>query len=134
MELTKPEGIRHLKDISLSECRIVGNRLYFRDRLYVPDTELRLLLLQLAHDSVEIGHPGKNKLYDVLSRDYWWPLLSADCGQFTRNCHDVTGTLPLGSNTRALLSLSPSLHNVGNISLLTLLVPSSLLMASILLW
>jgi hypothetical protein len=87
MELTKPEGIPHLKDISLSECRIAGNRLYFRDRLYVPDTELRLLLLQLAHDSVETGHPGKNKLYDLLSRDYWWPLLNADCGQFTRNCH-----------------------------------------------
>lgn len=66
MELTKPEGIPHLKDISLSECRIAGNRLYFRDRLYVPDTELRLLLLQLAHDSVETGHPDKNKLYVLL--------------------------------------------------------------------
>ena len=55
MELTKPEGVPHLKDISLSECRITDNRLYFRDRLYVPDTELRLLLLQLRvpHRSME---------------------------------------------------------------------------------
>ena len=70
IELTKSEGIPYLKDISLSECRIIGNRLYFRDCLYVPDIVLSLLLLQLAHDSVETGHLGKNKLYDLLSHDY----------------------------------------------------------------
>ena len=87
MELTKPEGIPRLPDISLSECKVEGNRLYFRDRLYVPDNGLRPLLLQLAHDLPESGHPGKNKLYDLLAREYWWPHISGDVNTFTRNCH-----------------------------------------------
>ncbi|OAQ57620.2 retrovirus polyprotein [Pochonia chlamydosporia 170] len=86
-EMLKPHGIPHSKEVSLSECMIHDGRLYFRDRLYVPEGELRTLLIQLAHDSVESGHPGKNKLYELISRSYWWPKLSADTKQFTRNCH-----------------------------------------------
>lgn len=86
-EMTKKGGILHSKEVSLSECDIRNNRLFFRDRLYVPDTELRVLLLQTAHDSFETGHAGKHKLYEVVSRDWWWPNLSKDCARFTRNCH-----------------------------------------------
>jgi len=86
-EMLRPHGIPHSKEISLSECIINEGRLYFRDRLYVPEGELRTLLIQLAHDSVESGHPGKNKLYELVSRSYWWPRLSSDTKQFTRNCH-----------------------------------------------
>jgi hypothetical protein len=93
-ELTKPYGIPHSKEVSLSECCISNGKLYFRDRVYVPDsthlepdsTNLRTFLLQLAHDSVETGHPGKHKLYELISRDYWWPKMSYDVNQFTRNC------------------------------------------------
>ncbi|KJZ68435.1 hypothetical protein HIM_12171 [Hirsutella minnesotensis 3608] len=86
-EMLKPQGIPHSKEVSLSECTIHENRLYFRERLYVPEGELRTLLIQLAHDGVESGHSGKNKLYELISRSYWWPRLSADTKQFARNCH-----------------------------------------------
>ncbi|KAI0992817.1 hypothetical protein K3495_g15367, partial [Podosphaera aphanis] len=81
-EMTKASGIPHSKEISLSECNIDGGRLFFRDRLYVPDNDLRILLLQSAHDSCESGHPGKNKLFEVLSRDWWWPNISQACSSF----------------------------------------------------
>ncbi|KID93943.1 retrotransposon nucleocapsid protein, partial [Metarhizium majus ARSEF 297] len=86
-EMLKPHGIPHSKEVPLSECTINEGRLYFRERLYVPEGELRTLLTQLAHDSVESGHPGKNKLYELISRSYWWPQLSADTKRFTLNCH-----------------------------------------------
>ncbi|KAJ6436324.1 mRNA 3 end-processing YTH1 [Purpureocillium lavendulum] len=86
-EMLKPHGVPHSKDIPLSECTINDGRLYFRERLYVPQGELRTLLIQLAHDSVESGHPGKNKLYELISRSYWWPGLNADARRFVRNCH-----------------------------------------------
>ena len=35
-ELTKPKGIPHSKEISLSECELRDGRLSFCDRLYVP--------------------------------------------------------------------------------------------------
>jgi hypothetical protein len=86
-EMTKTDGIPHSREVSLSECDIRDDRLFFRDRFYVPNTELRVFLLQTAHDSFETGHTGKHKLYEVVSRDWWWPNLSKDCAQFTRNCH-----------------------------------------------
>ena len=69
-EMPKPYGIPHSKEVALSECTINEGRLYFRERLYVPAGELRTLLTQLAHDSVESSHPGKNKLYELISRSY----------------------------------------------------------------
>jgi len=86
-EMLKLEGIPHSKEISLSECEIRDGRLYFRNRLYVPDNKLRLLLIQTAHNSAETGHPGKNRLYECLTRDWFWPKLSADTRTFVRNCH-----------------------------------------------
>jgi hypothetical protein len=70
-EITKPKGIPYSKIVLLSECEIIDNRLLFRGRIYVPEGELRLLLTQLAHDSCESGYLRKNKLYALLSRDYW---------------------------------------------------------------
>lgn len=87
-EMMKPEGIPHSKKVPLSECEIIDGRLLFRERIYVPDNELRLLLIQLAHDSCEAGHPGKNKLYALLGRDYWWPNMSADTKAYALHCHD----------------------------------------------
>jgi hypothetical protein len=70
-EITKPDGIPHSKVVPLSEYELVDDRLLFRGRIYVPLGELRTTLAQIAHDSCESGHPGKNKLYALLSRDYW---------------------------------------------------------------
>lgn len=89
-EMTKPEGIPKSKEISLSECDIRKDHLYFRDRLYIPNlpkNELRTFLLQLAHDSVESGHPGGRRMFELVSRDYFWPGLQAEIDQFCANCH-----------------------------------------------
>lgn len=75
-ELTKPDGVPHSKEISLSECEFCEGSLYFCDRLYVPDNELRLFLIQKTHDSCEEGHPGIKALYQAVSDHYWWPNLS----------------------------------------------------------
>ena len=83
----KPEGIPRLKDIQLSECEISDGRLYFQGRLYVPDNELRLLVLGLAHDLPEAGHPGKNRLYNLVSRHYWWPNLHKATAIYATGCH-----------------------------------------------
>lgn len=86
-ELTQTDHIPHSRDISLSECELRNDRLYFRNRLYVPDTDLRLQLLETAHSSAESGHPGRNKLYELLSRDYFWPSLRKAVKQYVANCH-----------------------------------------------
>ena len=67
-------GARHHSQIPLAECEERNNSLYFRDRKYVPNSDrLRLQIIQLAHDSIAGGHPGRSKTYELVSHAYWWP-------------------------------------------------------------
>ena len=61
------DGIRRSKKISLSECEARGNRLYYRNRLVIPDhDELKLKLLEHVHDLPVAGHPGRGKTLELL--------------------------------------------------------------------
>ena len=52
-------GQRTCNKISLNECEVQDDRLYYRERLFIPDhTELRLHLLQQHHDVPSAGHCG----------------------------------------------------------------------------
>ena len=80
--------VRHCRKISLGECSRDGERLRYRNRLYVPDyAPLRLHLLQTHHESVAAGHPGRSKTLELLKRTYFWPKMQADVDRFVRNCH-----------------------------------------------
>jgi hypothetical protein len=85
--MLKPYSIPYSKEVSLLECTINEGQLYFCKRLYIPKDELQTLLTQLAHNSVESGHPRKNKLYKLISHSYWWPRLSSNTKQFMCNCY-----------------------------------------------
>ena len=57
----------------------------FRNRLWVPK-RLRTGLVQATHDSLVHVHPGREGLYAILARQYFWPRMGDDIRQFTRNC------------------------------------------------
>ena len=81
-------GARQLKNFPLAECVLRNGRIYYRERLYIPENdELRLKIFRLCHDSSMSGHPGKAKLMEIVSRTYWWPTWSKQTAQYTRNCH-----------------------------------------------
>lgn len=77
-------GIR----VSITECELSeDNRLLFRGRLWVPEFEpLRTRLLQETHDSTITGHPGRDVLYALLSRRFYWPSIASDVRRFAGNC------------------------------------------------
>ncbi|KAH0608772.1 uncharacterized protein H6S33_001000, partial [Morchella sextelata] len=81
------KGERQSKDISLAECTEVERRLLYRGSLYVPDYDpLKLRILQLHHDAASAGHPGREKTFELISRDYYWPLIKP-------NTHGKLGVL-----------------------------------------
>ena len=81
-------GSRYHSGIQLAECEDRNGILYFRNRQYVPKSDsLRLRILQLAHNSVAGGHPGRAKCYELISRSYWWPSMHKTVQRFVRNCH-----------------------------------------------
>ena len=52
-----------------SEAR--NGRVYYRDRLFVPDdADLRLRLVREAYDGLAAGYSGRTKTYEILCRYY----------------------------------------------------------------
>jgi len=79
---------RKLKEFPLAECTLRSDRVYYRDRLLIPEDEkLRLRLLQLSHDTPIADHPERVKTYEILSRHYYWPEMIKTVVRFVRNCH-----------------------------------------------
>ena len=82
------DDIRHCKEISLADCKEKNGRLVYRDCIYVPDhMPLRLRLLQIHHDPPAIGHPGRTKTFELLSRQFYWPTMRKDVDQFVHHCN-----------------------------------------------
>jgi len=62
------QGVRHSRLISLAECTKDGNRLRYRDRLYVPAPEpLKLAIIRENHDPPAAGHPGRSKTHELIT-------------------------------------------------------------------
>ncbi|KAH0606065.1 uncharacterized protein H6S33_004522 [Morchella sextelata] len=89
------KGERQSKDISLAECTEVEGRLLYRDSIYVPDYDpLKLQILQLYHDAASAGYPGREKTFELISRDYYWPLMRNYIARYVRNCHTCQRSKP----------------------------------------
>lgn len=55
--------------------------------LYVPDSDdLKTRILQLAHDAIELGHPGQAKKHEVVQRDYFWPSMRSWINSYVTTC------------------------------------------------
>ena len=55
------------------------------EQVVVPRT-LRARLLRLCHNPAIAGHPGQNRMYHALRREYYWPHLAADVASTVRGC------------------------------------------------
>jgi hypothetical protein len=77
----------------MSECTVdEQGRLRFRGRKWVPnDKTLRTRIIQETHDSVLSGHPGREALYKIVAREFFWPDVASFIRRFVRNC-DLCGS------------------------------------------
>ena len=56
-------------------------------RLFIPSVpELRTTVLSANHDPSCAGHLGIDKTYELVSRHYFWPNMSADVRTFVQSC------------------------------------------------
>lgn len=89
------KGKQQSKEISLAECTKDKGRLLYRGNLYVPDYDpLKLQILKLYHDAPSAGHPGREKTFELISRDYYWPRMRDYIGRYVRNCHTCRRSKP----------------------------------------
>ena len=69
-----------------------------RWRLCIPAGPLRLELLRLCHDNASTGHPGRDRTYSKLSRDFYWPRMGRYVAKYVKTCKVCQ--LAKGSKTR----------------------------------
>ena len=81
--------VRYCKDIMLSECsQSPTGRLLYQGKFYVPAySPLRLYLIQTHHEVPVVGHPGRSKTLELLSRNYHWLKMRQDVERYVRTCH-----------------------------------------------
>ncbi|KAH0602908.1 uncharacterized protein H6S33_008558 [Morchella sextelata] len=102
------QGERQSKDVSLAECTEVEGRLLYRGSIYVPDYDpLKLRILQLYHDAASAGHSGREKTFELISRDYYCPLMRNYIARYVRNCHTCQRIKPNTHGKRGVLRSLP---------------------------
>nr|GEV12096.1 putative reverse transcriptase domain-containing protein [Tanacetum cinerariifolium] len=58
--------------------------LYYLDRIWVPlKGDVRTLIMDEAHKSKYLVHPGADKMYYYLRDRYWWPRMIKDIAEYT---------------------------------------------------
>ena len=92
---------RHHSQIPLTECEEPDNTRYFWDRKYILNSDcLHLWIIQLAHDSIARGHPGRSKTYELVSHTYWWLNVYKYVQRFIWNCHICSWSKPFCQQTQ----------------------------------
>lgn len=94
------EAIEKLKDGApralandLEEWNTEDGLLLYRGKVYVPkDEEVRRDIVKLHHDSLPVGHPGRWKTYELVSRNYWWPGMSSFVERYVSGCDTCVRT------------------------------------------
>jgi len=82
------QGVRHSHLISLAEYTKDGNRLRYRDRLYLPAHEpLNLAIILENHDAPATCHPGRSKTHELIRRRYHWPSMRKEIARYVANCY-----------------------------------------------
>ncbi|KAG0158414.1 hypothetical protein PDIDSM_5928 [Penicillium digitatum] len=107
LEALDKNASRH-PEITLADCERRGNYLYYRNRLYVPDNdELKAEIMRLCHDKPTVGHPGRSKTYELLSREYYWPRVYQYVSEWTKNCHTCRRITPAREVRQGILRQLP---------------------------
>jgi len=60
---------------------------YIEGRIYILNNKkLKKKILQENHNSVDVGHPGQQRMMELLEQNYWWPGLKEDVRKYMQSC------------------------------------------------
>ena len=60
---------------------------YIEGRIYVPNNKkIREEILKENHNSVDVGHPRQQRMFDLIKRNYWWPELKENVKKYVQGC------------------------------------------------
>ena len=81
------EPYNHCKDGKGWEKYHIHEGFLFRaNKLCVPNSSVRLLLMQESHGGGLTGHFGQKKTYELLGDHFYWPKMRRDVTRFVERC------------------------------------------------
>jgi len=76
-----------VKKLQGDKWRIEGDLVLKEGKIYVPkDGELRAAIIQLHHDIPVAGHRGQWKMARLVTRNYWWPVVTRNIASSVEGC------------------------------------------------
>ena len=76
-----------VKELRGNEWKIKGDLVLKEGKVYVSkEEELRAEVIQLHHDVPAVGHRGRWKMVELVTRNYWWPGVTRDMGRYIEGC------------------------------------------------
>ena len=84
VEEMKKAGVKELRG---NEWKIEGDLVLKEGKIYVlKDEELRTKVVRLYHDVPAVGHGGRWKTVELVTRNYWWLGVMRDVGKYVEGC------------------------------------------------
>ena len=76
-----------VKVLREKEQQIEGDLVLKEDKVYMPKNEkLRVEIIQLHHDTLVAGYGRKWKTTELVTRNYWWPVVIKDIRKYMKGC------------------------------------------------
>ena len=73
VEEMKQAGVKMLRD---KEQREVDSIIYKKGKVYISKNNiLRAEIIRLHHDTPVEGHGGQQKMVELVTKNFWWPVL-----------------------------------------------------------
>ena len=84
VEGMKKAGVKELRG---EEWKLEGDLVLKEEKVYVlKDEELRAEVIQLHYDVLAVGHGGRWKTVELVTRNYWWLEVMRDVGRYVEGC------------------------------------------------
>ena len=78
----------HFKNLTLNDCKVIENRLYYRERKYVSTYHsLKLRFFKLHHDFFVDEHQKRVNTYELLTRNYYWNDMQDFVRKYCNHCN-----------------------------------------------
>jgi len=70
-----------------SQWKVVAGALTYEERIYIPAVDsLRGKVMSLFHDNPKSGHFGDLKTTELVSRDFYWPVMDSHVRMYVSGC------------------------------------------------
>ena len=103
-----PTNFWSLGQIDMAALKVKENKLYYRGRLFIPNSEnLQQQLIQIAHNFWLSGHLGKGGTYKLFSQYYFWPKIINLIKHFIGACHSYKHIKAFNTKYQRLLHPLP---------------------------